>query len=115
MNIPNKNEIEINDSEYNILINENEEDHFNIAFKLMLNCDNDKFIGGILEDSYDNEIKSESRPIEINNNFSSENESKQSSSKAFGRSKSVCKILAKIISLDMDEKSKSCKFIKKIN
>jgi hypothetical protein len=114
MNIPNKNEIEINDSEYNILINENEEDHFNIAFKLMLNCDNDKFIGGILEDSYVNEIKSESKPIEIKNSFSSEKESKQTS-KAFGRSKSVCKILAKIISLDMDEKSKSCKFIKKIN
>ena len=99
----------------NILLNQNEEDHFDIAFQLMI--DDDSPIGGIGENFYGNEVKvefnTESEQIE-NNSFSQEKES-NNNSKIMRKSNSVCKIIEKEISLDISEKSKSCKILTKIN
>ena len=101
-------------TECNIIINENEEDDFNLAYQQMIN--NDKLICGIVEDYNEIEFVTESKDIKIfTNNFASQKVS-QETSKVSVRTKSVCGETNIVLdTLDIPVKFKSCKLLQHIN
>ena len=102
------NDFNVINVEHNIIINLDEEDHFNISYQMIYNG---QFIFG--GEGY-NEIEniSESNEEQFSNNFTSQNESRESS-QVFGRSNSLCIISeSKIpdpLNTSITKKSKSCK------